>query len=142
MSITGANATFLISVASLFPTPQPLQGFAADDAFGGDAVQSIEHLMGVDGILSFGFTFKEIVMNIHLQADSVSNFIFDTWFAQQQALRQVFTASATILFTDLGTKWTATNGGLTSWKPFPDVKKLLQPRTHQLTWQSISPAPV
>ena len=140
-SITGANATFLLAIATLFPAPQQLQGFAADDVFGSDPIDSTEFLMGVDGFMSSGFVFVPVRMSVHLQADSPSNFIFDTWYSAQQVARDVFPASATVLLTAIGTKYTLQNGVLTSYKPTSDAKKLLQPRTHTITWNSISPAP-
>lgn len=140
-AITAANATILITIPSIFPTPQQLQGFAADEIFDTDSVESVETLMGVDGVLSAGFVNVPIKWGISLQADSASNFIFDTWYTQMQVAKDVFPASAIVLLNTIGTKWALTNGYLTAYKPMPDAHKLLMPRKYGITWQTISPAP-
>ena len=139
-SLTGANAVYMLSIPNLFAVPQQLQGFAADDVFDTDAIESTEILMGVDGIMSAGFVFVPVRQNIALQADSPSTFIFDTWWAAQQQAQDVFFAAGTVLLTAVGKKWTLTKGALTGYKPIPDTKKLLQPQRFGITWQQIFPA--
>lgn len=141
-SITGATAAYLLSVRGLYDDPQPLQGFAADDVFSTPAIKSVETLMGVDGFLSGGYVFTEIVQTISLQADSDSCDIFDNWWASQQAEEDTFIADAVIRLKALGRKWTMTRGFLTSYAPIPDVKKLLQPRKFEITWNLSSPSPI
>lgn len=142
MSITGANATFLMTVQDLFPTPQQLQGFAADDVFDTDPLASTEVLMGVDGGLSAGFVFVPVKQAIALQADSPSNFIFDTWYNAQQAAQDVFAAMGVVLLPGLGIKWNLVEGFLTEFPPIPNVKKLLQPRKFGITWTRVTPATI
>lgn len=139
-SITAANAIFTLSITGLFPTPQQLQGFAADAVFETEPLQSAEVLMGVDGNLSGGFVNVEVKQGITLQADSPSIAIFDTWWSQQQAAKDVFTASGIITLKSVGTKWAMTKGFLTTYQPIPNAAKLLQPRKFGITWQSVSPA--
>lgn len=139
-SITAANAVYMVSIPLLFPIPQQLQGFAADDVFGTDPLQSAETLMGVDGRLSGGFVYVEIKQSITLQADSPSNDFFDAWYSAQQVAKEPYTASALVLLTSLARKWTMTRGFLTTYQPIPDAKKLLQPRKFGITWESVQPA--
>jgi hypothetical protein len=139
-TLTSANAVVLISVASLFPTPQQLQGFAADDVTDIDPLDNAELVMGVDGILSAGFVFITIKQAITLQADSASNFIFDSWYQTQQQARDLFPATGLIILPGLQTKWTLSNGFLSSYKPMGDVKRYVQPRKFEITWQTISPS--
>ena len=138
-TITGANAIVTLQIPSLFPVPQQLQGFAADDIFDTDALESAETLMGVDGIMSAGFVFVPVNQHYSLQADSPSNFIFDTWWATQQLLQDLFLANAVVILPAIGTKWALTKGALVSYKPITDVKKLLQPRRHTIRWQTAIP---
>lgn len=140
-SITGANSVIMISIPLLFPIPQQLQGFAVDDVFDTDALESAETQMGVDGNLSAGFVYVPVKQNYSLQADSPSNFIFDTWWATQQQARDLFQANGVVLLTAVGSKWTMRKGFLTTYMPIPAVKKLLQPRKHTITWQSVVPSP-
>jgi hypothetical protein len=121
--------------------PQQLQGFAADDVFDIPAIQSVETLMGVDGVLSAGFVFKELPMEVTLQADSALNAFFDQWWTQMQATLSTLASSGIIRLPSISTKFTLSNGYLTSYKPAPAAKKLLQPRRYQITWNTIAPAP-
>jgi len=141
-SITGATAVYQLAITGLFPAPQQLQGFAADDVFDTPSIQSADILMGVDGFMSAGFQFVPIKQTISIQADSASNDIFDQWWEAGQQNQDVFFANAVVLLTALGKKWTMTRGVLTGYMPIPDVKKLIQPRKFEITWNSMSPAAV
>lgn len=141
-SITGATATYQLSIANLFDSAQQLQGFAADDVFSTPPIQSIETLMGVDGVMSAGFVYVEIKQSISLQADSASNALFDAWYAAQQQQEDVYFANATVWLKALGSKWAMTRGVLSQYHPIPDIKKLIQPRKYEITWNSMSAAPV
>lgn len=141
-SITGSTAIFQLAVINLFPIPVRLQGFAADDIFDTDDIEPNEVLMGVDGILSGGRVNVPVAQTIHLQADSQSNQVFDQWNAAEQALQDSYIANGIVTLTGLGLKWTLTRGFLTRYKPIPQAKKLLQPRTYRITWNLVSPAPV
>lgn len=140
--ITGANAVFMISITDLYPAPVQLQGFAADDVFDTDPLESAEVLMGVDGFLSAGFVFVPVKQNITLQADSASNLIFDAWWTANQTSQSVFFANGFIQLQNISTQWAMVNGVLTTYPPTPAVKKLLQPRRYAVTWQGITPSVV
>lgn len=141
-SITAATAVYTLSIPGLFGYPQSLQGFAADDMFSTDALASAETLMGADGVLSGGFVYVEVKQNIRLQADSASNALFDQWWNAQQQIQDTYTANGVVWIKANGAKWAMTKGFLTKYKPMPDLKKLLQPRDYEITWQSISPASI
>lgn len=136
-SITSANTVYMLGITSLFPTPQQLQGYSADDVFSTDPLQSAETIMGVDGRLSAGFVFVEVKQGIQLQSDSASNDIFDRWWAAQQVARDIYFASGTVLFPSLGKKWAMTRGVLTMYPPMPDVGKTVKPRKYGITWEGI-----
>lgn len=139
-TITGANSVIMLTVPTLFPVPQQLQGFAADDVFDTDGIESAETVMGVDGKLSGGFVFVPVKQNYKLQADSASVSFFDTWWATQQLLRDVLPAYGVITQKTVGRKWTMTKGFLTMYTPIPANKKLLQPLGYSITWESVFPA--
>jgi hypothetical protein len=140
-SISSSNAVLALTQPILFPVPQQLQGFATDDVFDVEAIKSVETLMGVDGVLSAGFVFAEVPMNISLQADSASNRFFDTLWTQMQAAQDVYALTGTAVLQSIATKFLMINGFLTGYKPAPDVKRVLQPRRYQITWQRIFPQP-
>lgn len=140
-SITGATAAYQISVPGVFSAPIQLQGFAVDDVFDTDDIESAETLMGVDGKMSTGFVFVPVDQKISLQADSSTMFVFDQWWAANQAAEDNFSASGIVWLKALGQKWVLTKGSLVRFKPMPPVKKLIQPRSFTVRWESISAAP-
>lgn len=141
MSLTSANATILFSVDTLFPAPVPLAGFSADDIFDVDQVKRAETLMGVDGVLSGGFVWEEVKQTFSFQADSLSCILFDQWQEAEQALEDVYPASATIILPGILTAFACINGFLMTASPMPSAKKLLQPRKFSISWNIVSPAP-
>lgn len=140
-TITSADAVLTLAIPPLFNTPQQLQGFATDDIYNIPRIRSVETAMGVDGVLSAGFVFKEIVQEIMLQADSLSNEIFEIWWTQMQAAKATYPASGLIKLPSIATKFTQINGYLTGYTPAPPAKRTLQPRAYEITWQTIAPAP-
>ena len=141
-SITSANAVIYLSITGLFPVPQQLQGFAADDITDLGDMASAETSMGVDGKLSAGFVHVPVPQGIMLQADSASNGLFDAWFAAQQAAGEVYFANGIIRDPSVKRTYTLTNGVLTSFKPAADAKKMLQPRKYSITWESVVGSPL
>lgn len=140
--ISSANAVLTIAIATLFPNPQQIQGFGVDDVYDIAQVKNVETLMGVDGVLSAGFVYKERVQTITLQADSASNSIFDIWNAQQEANLVTYPAQGVIRLPAIATKFVQTRGFLTGYKPAPKAGRILHARTYEITWQRIAPAPV
>jgi len=135
-TLTAANSVILLGVVGLFPVPQQLQGFATDDVFATDAVETVETMMGVDGGLSAGW------VPTALQADSGSNGVFDAWYAAQEVARETFAAFGEITLPAIGKKYEMVRGFLTSYSPIPETKKVLQPRKYTLTWQRIVGTPL
>lgn len=140
-TITSADAVFTLGIQVLFPAPQQLQGFAADDVYGVAQIKSVEVMMGVDGVLSGGFVFVAVPQEITLQADSDSNDLFDLWWTTMQSTKGVLRATGLIQLPSIATKFVHTSGFLTGYTPIPGAKKLLQPRRYEVTWQSIVPVP-
>jgi hypothetical protein len=141
-SITSTNAVYLLTILRLFPVPQQVQGFSADDIFDTGDVAPAEVMMGLDGKLSGGFVPVPIVQGITLMADSPSNTLFEAWYTAQQAARELYFANAVIQLPAVGTSYVLTNGVLTGYKPSADAKKVLQPRKFSITWESCVPTPL
>lgn len=140
MDITAANAVLILSIPGLFPVPVQLQGFAADDVYDLDEIESVETLMGVDGKLSGGYVWRPQPQTITLQADSDSNTVFDTWNQNQKAGLRTYIASGVLTLPSLGIKFIQTVGYLQGYK-LPGAKRVMQPRRYRLTWQDVSLAP-
>lgn len=140
MDISGATANLTLTILPLFPVPQQIQGFAADDVYDLDEIESVETLMGVDGVLSGGFVWKPQQQTIMLQANSASNAVMDTWWASMVAAKTTYTANGVITLPAIGLKFIQTTGYLTRYK-LPGTKKLIQPRRYGITWNLVVPAP-
>ncbi len=142
LDITSANAVIIFTVPLLLPVPFQLQGFAADNIFDVDEVDATEVMMGLDGGLSGGVIPAPIMQNFSLQADSPSLVNFDAWYQSQRAALAVYTASAIVTFTGIGTSYACVNGLLKRYKPMADAHKTLMPRRFQIAWQNTLPIPV
>jgi hypothetical protein len=141
-TLTVANSVIMLVITDLFPIPQQLQGYAADDVFSTEAVDSVETVMGVDGLLSAGWMPTPKRQTFVVQADSASSLIFDAWQQAQEAVRDAFVAEGVITLPSLGRVYVCHKGFLTNYMPIPDARKILQPRRFQITWQSITGAPI
>lgn len=139
-TLTTANSAFALSIANLFNSPQLLQGYSTDDSFAAEDQTAVETQMGVDGILSAGYTPVPTVLNVTLQADSPSNDIFDAWIQAMRSAREVYIANASIRLQGLAKGYAFTRGFLTSHSPMAGSKKILQPRKFVITFQECQPA--
>ena len=138
-TITSANSVFTISVPSLFPIPQQLQGYAAEKAWNTEGIELAETQMGVDGRMTSGYTPVPVKQTISLQADSPSKVIFNAIAAATRATRDVYYITGTISLPSTGESFTCNRGVLTNFKPVPDAAKVLQPMDFVITWESIDP---
>ena len=141
-TITAANAVIILTIPDLFGAGQQLQGFAADDVTDMEPAKVLEHLMGVDGVLSFGFVWMERMQEITLQANSASNSFFDQINAQQEAVQDVYSLNGTVILPAIGLSFIMTNGGMETYKPMPQVQKIIRPRKYRIVWNKVVAAPV
>lgn len=139
-TITSADAVFMLSVLPLYPSPQQLQGFMADDIFDVEDVDIAELVLGADGVLSAGYIPYLNKQNIAIMPDSPSSIIFETWIENEKITRSKFSCTGTILLKSTSRKYTLSNGYLSRIVPIPEAKKVLQGRKFQITWGDISPA--
>lgn len=140
-TITSANAILLLSVAKLFDAPQRIQGFTADDIADTDGVSPTETSMGLDGRLSAGFVPVMVTQNISLQSDSLSNDLFENWFAAESVAREKYIAGGTLIVSATQRRYTMVRGFLQSLPITPSLKKTIQPRRYTIVWESVTPAP-
>lgn len=139
--LTAANATIRLSQPILFPTPQEIKGFSADDVTDIEGAKILEHVMGVDGVMSFGFVFVERMQRITLQADSKSNDFFDVVNSSQEAGQTAYPLNGVIILPAIGKLYTLVNGGLENYKTMPGVKRILQPQEYRIVWNKVIVAP-
>jgi len=136
-TITSANSSFTLSVPDVFAVAQQIQGYAADDAFTNEAVDIGEAIMGVDGIMSAGFTPAITKLSVTLQADSPSVAVFDAWLGAEKAAREKFFADVSISLPSVGKVYTLSKGALTKAKQLSDAKKVLQPVQYEVSFEAV-----
>lgn len=142
-SVTAADLVVTLSIPLLqgLAGPVQIQGFATDEVTDIPSLKSAETMMGVDGILSAGFVFVPIPQTYALQADSASNAFFDAWWAQMQSTKSNYLALGMVKQPSISMKYIMNGGVLTGYKPMANAKRLLQPRSFEITWQNIVVAP-
>jgi hypothetical protein len=141
-TITSANISISLSVPGVFDSDQILQGFGVDDAFTQAAHQKAETRMGVDALLSGGFTPAIKPFTITFMPDSPSILIFDQWGAAEEAAKEAFIAGMTITAPSLGKVYDFNVGFLKDFKSVPDAKKLMESQTFSIDWQDIIASPI
>lgn len=144
-TITSANAKLTLTVRSalgIVVGPFTVQGYASDDAFATEAVERAQALMGVDGKMSAGYVPSLTPQVITLQADSPSVALFETWEGAQAVLKDVLFADGVLALPGVQKGYALIKGVMTRLTPMPQGKKVLQPVTYEITWETVQPAPL
>lgn len=141
-TITSANSSMTLSVPGVFPVDQAVQGYAADDAFAQAAFDMAETRMGVDGILSAGYTPSPKPLDIMLQPDSPSLAAFLTWKAAEESTKEKFQCSITIDLPSIGFSFRFTVGWLRNMQGMPSAKKVLDPFPIKIEFQDLNYSPL
>jgi hypothetical protein len=136
-TLTAANCSFALAITNLYTSPQTLSGFSLDDSFSSNAIETKESQIDLRGGGHFGYKFAFVDISMLILPDTPDAIIFQTWVNAEAALKDVLTANASINIPSIGMKYTLTNGALWSHKPFPDVKKFLQPMPFVIRWESV-----
>lgn len=139
--ISAANAVIVLTIPTLNPVPFQLQGFGPDDVFSLDDIELVETSMGVDGILSGGFVWKEQNFGLTLQADSPSNDYLDIWMQNQMAALRSYPCNGVITLPSISKKLIGSKGFLSVYK-LPDAKRTLTPRRYRIKWQQLTVFPL
>ena len=142
-TLTTANITLTLSNASVFPgRPVTIEGFATDDAFTVDAIEMGTVKMGVDAKMSISYKPNPTVTTYAIQGDSDSIAFFDAIIAAEKATREACPFEVgTVLYPSIKRKYTLTKGKLTNASAASNAKSELEPRTFQITWESVISAP-
>ena len=137
LTITSSNSVFTLAVTGVIPVPQLLQAYAVDDAFDSPEVKPAEAQIGVDGVLSAGYTPYIVPLDVHFSPGSPSIQVFETWLGAMDSANEVFFAQASITAPSLGKVWTFSNGVLTRARKMPDAKKVFGPQAFGIDWESV-----
>jgi hypothetical protein len=141
-TITSVNSSFILTVPGVFAAPQILSGYAADDAFSQEPFDLTETRMGVDGILSGGYTPSAKRLVVMLQPDSVALATFLLWKAAIEAQTETLIGSAEIAMPSislgfkLGTVFFKNSQGM------PAAKKVLEPFAATLEYATLIASPI
>ncbi|WP_233867104.1 phage tail fiber protein [Paraburkholderia adhaesiva] len=136
-TITSANSAFSLAVTNLYPAPQSIQGYAADDAFSAEAIELAEIVMGVDGHMSGGFIFNPTLLKVAIMPDSPSMPVFENWMTYQRTAREVFYANGSIAVPSISRKYTLLNGILRSGNPIVNAKRVLEYVSYVIAFERI-----
>jgi hypothetical protein len=128
-TVTSANAVVMLTVPTLYDSPQQLQGFAPDQMFDVPDITNKELQFGADGVLTAGFVFVPVEIDFKFLASSLSVPIFETWANTEREGPQVLPCSLTISLPATSTIYTLTQGYLMKASPVPTAQKVLQPRS-------------
>lgn len=139
LTITAANAVILLTIPGLYPVPQQLQGFAADNVYDVEDVENSEEVLGVDGRLSAGFVPYVVIQTFAIMPDSESSVVFENWLMAETSLKDKFYASGSTTLPAIGRSYQMNNGVLKRMKPLPGAKKVLEARMFQVKWESVVP---
>lgn len=134
LTITSANSILMLSIASVFPAPQQIQGFGVDEAFDTEATDMAETQVGVDSFGVAGWVPRQVPMTITLLASSPSFLIFEEWVTAQDKINEILYASAVISIPSIARKYAAGKGALTRYPQLPNVRRVLQQRQFVITW--------
>lgn len=140
-SVTSANATFTLTVAGLFTSPQRIQQFGVDDAFDSEQVESAEIMKGVDNFIVAGWKPTMPKLNVTLMANSPSGPIFDQWFQTQQQQQAILMAQGVITLPGIRQQYALLNAFLFGFTHLPPAKTTLKERKFVLIMDDISASP-
>lgn len=144
-TITSANCKLTFTVrgpAGVVVGPFTVQGYASDDAFATEAVESAIAMLGVDGIMSAGWVPRMTKQVVTLQADSPSIPLFEAWDGAQSVLRDVLFADGVLAYPGLLKAYALVKGVLTRLTPIPAGRRVLEPQVFEITWGTVQPAPI
>lgn len=139
-TLTSANSRLYLSVATIYPTMNLIQGYTADDITDTDAVQPGQVIKGLDGRLSAGYIPFAIPQNLTLQGDSVSNDLFENVLEYEKSAAEKYVWTGLLIIPATTRQYAMTRGFLTSIPQTPALRNLVQPRRYTITWESITPS--
>jgi hypothetical protein len=141
--LTDINSRLILSVPDVFAVPQIIQGYATDDAFASEEIDTAEVVLGVDGIMSSGYIPYIVPMLITLQANSASiPNTMEAWRSANAAAQSNYLGSVVLMIPSIGLQYQLVNGVLQRVTPFPQAKRILQPVRYRISFQSYSALPM
>lgn len=140
LTITSANSVLMLTILGLYPATQ-IGGFGPDEAYAFDPIDTMEHVMGVDGNLSAGLIYNAVPVMVSVMPDSPSSQIFEGWRAAELSAGDKLVASGTVSMKSIARKYSLTKVYLNNFPAAPTAGRVLRVRKFGLIVGSVSPAP-
>lgn len=140
-SITSANASAQL-VNVLFPAGLKFENFAVDNAWTQELIQQIEARMGVDGLISFGYTPSPKPISFQFQPNSATVDRLDYLVQAQDMAREAIVCQLVITLKSIKKVVTLTNGACVTNKLLPNGAKVLEPMQYDFVFESVNVAPM
>jgi hypothetical protein len=141
-TLDNANSAFSLQIVGLFDAFVPQQGFGVDASIIAQPINPTEVSMGVDGLMGMGFTPQPKKITISYRSFSESIDMYDVWFNAMELSKQSFAANAVLIVPGIRQKYMMIYGGLTEYTPFPELKKTVEDRKFEITFQNIFRSPI
>ena len=139
MDITSANSSAVLSVEELFPAGIVLQKYGTDQMITQDEVTYAESRMTVDGHLVGGFIVSSRMLNLTFEPDSPSLVGINQLLKAQETGLKLYKLGLVITVPSIKKTFNYSNGLTKKGKPFPDIKKILDPVTLSLEFEKCEP---
>lgn len=140
-SITSANASVQL-VCALFPAGLKFENFAVDNAWTQELIQQIEARMGVDGMISFGYTPSPKPISFQFQPNSATVDRLDYLVQAQDLAKEAIICQMVITLKSIKKIVTLTNGACITNKLLPNAARVLDPMQYDFTFESANVVPM
>lgn len=137
-TLTSANSTLSIGASNLYPVAQTMKGYATNDAFSAAAQDMAEVVMGVDGIMSYGYTPSITQMTLTFQSDSQSLAFWEDLINAEAAALEKYELFGSLYIPGISRRYTLTRGVLQNAPKMPTAQKILQPMAFIISWNSVT----
>lgn len=139
MDITSANSSAVLTVEELYPAGIVLQKYGTDQMITQDEVTYAESRMSLDGHLVGGFVITSRMLNMTFEPDSPSLKGINQLLKAQETGLCIYKLGLVITIPSIKKTFNYSNGLVKKGKPFPDLKKILDPVTFSFEFEKCEP---
>lgn len=140
-SITSSNSKITLYNA-LFPAGLNFENFAVGSAWTQELVQQLEARMGVDGLISFGYTPQVKTLNVTLSPNSSTVDRLDSLIQAQDLAQDAIVSQISIELKAIKKRIVLQNGACTNSKLLPDGQSVLEPQQYNFAFESVNVVPL
>lgn len=135
-TLTTANAVVALSVSELFPVPQIIDEFEANNPFSLDDMVIAETVMALDGTLQGGYVPSMVTWTLSLLPTSSSKQFFVDWMQASKTAQTLYRCKGNVTIPGEKANYTLVNGILVSGGVMPSVRKMQQSVTYKIQFSS------